>query len=137
MPKVERVNDPELVEELDSFASEGDAEPPRRWRLEPRFPVARLASQLVLAGSDEPLPRETRAGAARWIRQEQKTLNDDGVRSPTYYKELAEAWLPDTSVDPIVVVETPEGIIVCDGWHRRALAIAAGLRTVAAYVGSY
>lgn len=99
-----------------------------QWSLAPRYPVARFTER-PLHGRTRP---DTKAEWKRWLDGEIKLADD-----PDYYRQLERAWLAKPGdFSEIIVAELPDGSLdVGDGWHRLAMAIAHGRRTVPAVVG--
>jgi hypothetical protein len=99
-----------------------------RWTSAPRYPTSRFTER-SLHGRSRP---ETKADWKRWLENEVKLADDPG-----YYRQLERAWLTKPGdFGEIIVAELPDGTLdVGDGWHRLAMSIARGRRTVPAVVG--
>lgn len=94
-----------------------------RWEVTEEYPVANLLSRF-----------RSKKKAQQWLDEEAE--NDD--RGPFYIEDMV-TWVMDSSSDmeEIVVIEDHTGKVVdiWDGWHRSAIAIAYGRRTLPAIIG--
>jgi hypothetical protein len=66
----------------------------------------------------------------QWLEMERE-------KEPDYYAEMEASWLRDHRGFPPVFVAEYEGNVldIGDGWHRAALAVAHGTKTIRAVVG--
>lgn len=69
----------------------------------------------------------------QWYENERAARRDEDG-DDAYFDELEQAWASD-SVGPIIVVHIDGETDIADGWHRSAMAIVQGRRTVPAVVG--
>ena len=78
-----------------------------------------------------------KADAETWLNEEREFRESElGYDS---IGQISDYWLPDPSVEPIIVTESSEGNLpkhdVWDGWHRLALSIVNGLDRVPVFLG--
>lgn len=99
-----------------------------RWSLVKRYPTSTFLERR-LAGRSRV---DTKKDWSDWFENEVRMADD-----PAYYRQLEREWIAHPSSFPeIIVAELPDGTIdVGDGWHRVAIAITHGKKTVPAVVG--
>lgn len=100
-----------------------------RWTRAARYPTRKFV--------DRPLRGHTKP----WTRNDWKSWLDGevaGADDPAYYRQLEREWIADPSAfGEVIVAELPDGTIdIGDGWHRIAMSIARGRKTVPAIVGT-
>lgn len=98
------------------------------WRYESAYPVRKIA----------------RAVAPQWDKNEWRFWLEDEARfrehelgSTGWLERFTRWWLAAPQDEPVILVETgfKPSIDLKDGWHRLAVSVTKGVKTVPAYVG--
>lgn len=99
-----------------------------RWSRMGHYPTAKFLERRLSTIKGP----QTREDWRAWFEGEVKLADD-----PDYYRQLEREWLAKPSNFPeVIIAELPDGMIaVGDGWHRLAISIAHGRKSVPAVVG--
>lgn len=98
------------------------------WTWVRSYPVSELFKRVVSTGGR---PFDSRRDAADWYESER-----DGSGNPGYYEELDASVARSGVDDELSIAELEDGRIdILDGWHRFALALKHGLKTVPVFLG--
>lgn len=100
------------------------------WRYDPQYPVSTFTTAWIRGFEYGWTKKDFRF----WYQGEKRAHR---YERPGYFKQLEEAWLSfPESVGPVIIAElSDDSIDVGDGWHRIAMSVLAGKRTLPAIVG--